>query len=67
MIRVALAKAITGPNRCLIVAARHSSTPVKAPEKIEVFVDDKSVMVEPGTTVLQVSSFSVRLYLFRSL
>lgn len=61
MIRVALAKAITGPNRCLIVAARHSSTPVKAPEKIEVFVDDKSVMVEPGTTVLQVSSIFIQL------
>lgn len=25
-----------------------------APEKFEVFIDDKSVMVEPGTTVLQV-------------
>lgn len=26
----------------------------KAPEKIEVFIDDKSVLVSPGTTVLQV-------------
>ncbi|KAL3831459.1 hypothetical protein ACJMK2_023206 [Sinanodonta woodiana] len=33
------------------LAARCSSTAV--PEKIEVFVDDKRVLVEPGTTVLQ--------------
>lgn len=40
-----------------MLAARASSsaaTPAKAPEKIEVFVDDQSVLVEPGTTVLQV-------------
>lgn len=29
-------------------------TATKAPEKIEVFIDDKPVMVDPGTTVLQV-------------
>lgn len=29
----------------------------KAPEKIEVFIDDKPVMVFPGTTVLQVFKF----------
>lgn len=60
MFRVTLAKAISGTNRCLYLTARTSSTatPAKAPEKIEVFVDDKSVMVDPGTTVLQVSSFS---------
>lgn len=29
-------------------------TATKVPEKIEVFIDDKPVMVEPGTTVLQV-------------
>ncbi|KAK3588073.1 hypothetical protein CHS0354_012126 [Potamilus streckersoni] len=33
------------------LAARCSSTAV--PEKIEVFVDDKRVLVDPGTTVLQ--------------
>jgi hypothetical protein len=26
-----------------------------APEKIEVFVDDQKVLVDPGTTILQVS------------
>lgn len=31
-----------------------SNAPAKAPEKIEVFIDDKPVMVLPGTTVLQV-------------
>lgn len=32
-----------------------ATTPAKLPEKIEVFVDDQSVMVDPGTTVLQVN------------
>lgn len=36
-----------------MVAARHQSS---APEKIEVFIDDQPVMVEPGTTVLQVGA-----------
>lgn len=26
-----------------------------APEKVEVFIDDKRVLVDPGTTVLQVT------------
>jgi len=34
------------------------STATKAPEKIEVFVDDQSVLVDPGTTVLQVLKFT---------
>ncbi len=33
-----------------------SNAPVKAPEKIEVFIDDQPVMVAPGTTVLQVKN-----------
>lgn len=33
---------------------RGTANVAKAPEKIEVFVDGISVMVEPGTTVLQV-------------
>jgi len=34
---------------------RHQQTAVqKQPEKWEVFVDDKKVLVVPGTTVLQV-------------
>ena len=57
MLRVPLHKALSLPNlrnispslRCL------STTPVQL-EKIEVFVDDKPVMVEPGTTVLQAAA-----------
>lgn len=33
-----------------------AAVPSKAPEKIEVFVDDIPVMVEPGTTVLQAAA-----------
>lgn len=55
MFRVCLSKAINGSNGRLVLGIRASSTtPAKAPEKIEVFVDDQSVLVEPGTTVLQV-------------
>lgn len=57
MFRVCLAKSLNGSNGRMMLAVRASSaaaTPAKAPEKIEVFVDDQSVMVEPGTTVLQV-------------
>jgi len=35
------------------LACNKSSVPAPAPELIEVFVDDKQVYVEPGTTVLQ--------------
>ncbi|CAL1538782.1 unnamed protein product [Lymnaea stagnalis] len=33
--------------------ATKSSQPVPAPELVEVFIDDKQIFVEPGTTVLQ--------------
>lgn len=46
-----LQKALTGQARLAGVLVRSQST--APPEKIEVFVDDKSVMVEPGITVLQ--------------
>lgn len=39
----------------LAICLRGAAT--KAPEKIEVFVDDKPVLVDPGTTVLQVNFF----------
>lgn len=60
MFRYTLSKALsTGTSGryvlCVRTAAASAGTPAKAPEKIEVFVDDQSVMVEPGTTVLQVS------------
>lgn len=49
-------------TRLSLVGVRANSSTAavaKAPEKIEVFVDDQSVLVEPGTTVLQVSSSEV--------
>uniref|UniRef100_A0A0N4ZPZ0 NADH-ubiquinone oxidoreductase 75 kDa subunit, mitochondrial n=1 Tax=Parastrongyloides trichosuri TaxID=131310 RepID=A0A0N4ZPZ0_PARTI len=33
--------------------ASQSTTPVKEPEKIEVFINDKPIMVDPGMTILQ--------------
>lgn len=62
MIRTPLTRALSlgAPTRAWQVAiVRTTATNVaKAPEKIEVFVDGKSVMVDPGTTVLQVIAFS---------
>lgn len=58
MFRAPLAKALAANNGKVpikVIIRATASTPVKAPEKIEVFVDDKSVWVEPGTTVLQVN------------
>uniref|UniRef100_A0A1L8E1A1 NADH-ubiquinone oxidoreductase 75 kDa subunit, mitochondrial n=1 Tax=Nyssomyia neivai TaxID=330878 RepID=A0A1L8E1A1_9DIPT len=58
MFRAPLARALTlgsSPTKQAIV--RTSATaPAKVPEKIEVFVDDKPVMVEPGTTILQAAA-----------
>lgn len=50
MLRLPLLRAIPQVSRAL--GARANST--GAPEKIEVFVDDQPVLVDPGTTVLQV-------------
>jgi hypothetical protein len=38
-------------------------TVTKTPEKLEVFIDDKRVLVDPGTTVLQVGNILVLLNL----
>ena len=37
-----------------LISAQHYAT-APAPERIEVFVNDKSLLVDPGITVLQVS------------
>jgi len=37
-----------------LFSAQHYAT-APAPEKIEVFVNDKSLLVDPGITVLQVN------------
>lgn len=50
-------RALSLPNlRQLSPALRNLSTTSAQLEKIEVFVDDKPVMVEPGTTVLQAAA-----------
>lgn len=56
MFRTSLAKALAARNggRIIVNVRATATTPAKAPEKIEVFVDEQSVWVEPGTTVLQV-------------
>lgn len=52
---IVLAKPSRASTAILEVRANsNSAIPAKAPEKIEVFVDDQSVFVDPGTTVLQV-------------
>ena len=40
--------------------AQNYATAAPAPEKIEVFVNDKSLLVDPGITVLQVRLVWVR-------
>lgn len=65
MLRTSVSRALSlgVPTRALAGGVVNSSSPqhvrgtanvAKAPEKIEVFVDGVSVMVDPGTTVLQV-------------
>lgn len=62
MIRAPLVKALGAlgspthqmASRAVRTSAMVAQTPAKAPEKIEVFVDDIPVQVVPGTTVLQV-------------
>lgn len=57
MLRAPLHRALSLPNlRQLSPALRNLSTTSAQLEKIEVFVDDKPVMVEPGTTVLQAAA-----------
>ncbi|XP_065338724.1 NADH-ubiquinone oxidoreductase 75 kDa subunit, mitochondrial [Cloeon dipterum] len=58
MLRVPLLRALNSASsaRCLLQASRASGT--QAPEKVEVFIDDKSVLVDPGTTVLQAAALA---------
>lgn len=61
MLRLPFLRAIPPVSRALGV--RSNST--GAPEKVEVFVDDQKVLVDPGTTVLQVNYLYI--YIFRSI
>ncbi|CAG9857793.1 unnamed protein product [Phyllotreta striolata] len=58
MLRLTVSRALNGAKSsptCLSVASRYQSDQ-KKPDKIEVFIDDKPVLVEPGTTVLQAAA-----------
>ncbi|KAJ8942951.1 hypothetical protein NQ314_009864 [Rhamnusium bicolor] len=59
MLRVTLNKVLNGAKLCpkhIYIATRAQSGEVKKPEKVEVFIDDKPVHVEPGTTILQAAA-----------
>lgn len=56
MLRVPIHRALIRAGTTRTTAIRSTGTvPAKAPEKIEIFIDDKPVLVDPGTTILQVS------------
>jgi NADH dehydrogenase (ubiquinone) Fe-S protein 1 len=59
MIRAPLLRVLQcSPSRTLLRCKASAAAPVpaKAPEKVEVFIDNISVLVEPGTTVLQAAA-----------
>ena len=60
-LRIPLARVLAKPNGVISSGTRAASS---APEKVEVFVDDNKVLVDPGTTVLQVIYFFL-LFLIR--
>jgi len=47
---------VLNPQSTRVVTVSNRSTTTKAPEKVEVFIDDKRVLVDPGTTVLQAAA-----------
>lgn len=56
MLLLRVGKSVTRLSLVGVRANSSTAAVAKAPEKIEVFVDDQSVFVEPGTTVLQVTN-----------
>lgn len=56
MIRLPLTRALPNAVKGVCSPTRTSATAALAPEKFEVFIDDKPVLVEPGTTVLQAAA-----------
>lgn len=52
MLRLVSLRALQRPGNFVVASSRFTSTK-PAPEKVELFVDDKPVYVDPGTTVLQ--------------
>jgi NADH dehydrogenase (ubiquinone) Fe-S protein 1 len=58
MLRFPLHRVLNPPSPRVVTACNRGTT-TKAPEKVEVFIDEKRVLVDPGTTVLQVGFISV--------
>ena len=58
MLRIPLHR-VLNPQSARVVTVSNRGTATKAPEKVEVFIDDKRVLVDPGTTVLQVGFIAV--------
>lgn len=60
MIRLTVKRLLNGAKSttklCITTARTSSSDVTKKPEKIEVFIDDQPVLVDPGTTVLQAAA-----------
>lgn len=58
MLRLPLRRVLASPKRSPLAPPAHcaSNVPQTQPEKIEVFIDDKRVLVDPGTTVLQAAA-----------
>ncbi|XP_030745348.1 NADH-ubiquinone oxidoreductase 75 kDa subunit, mitochondrial [Sitophilus oryzae] len=60
MLRQSLTKVLNGaqlsPKHIALITRSASDQAAKKPEKIEVFIDDIPVQVEPGTTVLQAAA-----------
>lgn len=56
MLRLTLSRALSGAK----ISPKHLSVITREagnqPQKIEVYIDDQKVMVEPGTTVLQAAA-----------
>ena len=60
MLRAPLSRALLVSRQLAPSLSGNRLNSTAAPEKVEVFVDDKSVLVEPGTTVLQVTLTGIR-------
>lgn len=59
MLRLTVSKLVHGAKlnpAPLCLNVRCSGNVAKQPEKIEVFIDDKPVLVDPGSTVLQAAA-----------
>lgn len=59
MLRHTIEKATRVSKRCVHIGnttkKAAAANPVQQPKLLEVYIDDKKVLVEPGTTILQVN------------